>query len=139
MIGGYTGSFGAGLSDFYLLKMENQTIVPDVSVKLIPDNPPVIVPRGGSFTYTGMLINNTLQSQPIDAWIMVDVPNIGMIGPLRQYNNIPLPPVRAITVNNISQDVPGGAPVGLYDFIGYCGGYPGSPIDSSFIEVTVIQ
>jgi hypothetical protein len=110
----------------------------DVSIDLTPDDPPVIVPRGGSFTYSGTLTNNTGDPQTVDVWIMANILGIGMIGPIRQLDNIPLSPFQARTVNNVNQDVPKLAPTGFYNLIGYCGDYPSTVIDSSFFRVKVV-
>ncbi len=112
---------------------------PNVSIDMIPDNPPVEVPQGGSFTFTGILTNNTAQSQTTDVWIMLDVPGYGMYGPLNQYNNVSLSPNQTITVPGVTQDIPTYAPLGTYDYISYCGDYPNSPEDSASFEFTVIS
>ncbi len=133
---GYTGSF-TGNADWWFLKIAGETQVPDVSIEIVPDDPPVIVPPGGYFTYTGTLTNNTAQPQAVDAWIMVDVPYHGMYGPLRLFNNIPLSPHQIRSVPNIRQDVPEFAPIGLYTYIAYCGDYPTTVMDSSYFDVEV--
>jgi hypothetical protein len=136
---GYTGSYGAGLSDFFLIRIAGESGTPIVSIELTPNDPPVIVPRGGSFSYNGTLTNNTNEFLRGDVWIMVDVPGVGIIGPIRQFNNIPLSAFQVIAANNINEDVPLQAPLGFYDIIGYCGDYPGTIIDSSTFEIQVVE
>jgi hypothetical protein len=110
----------------------------NVSIELTPDDPPVIVPRGGSFTYSGSLTNNADYPQTVDVWIMANVIGIGIIGPLQQLDNIPLSPLQVRIADNVNQDVPELAPTGYYNLIGYCGVYPSTVIDSSFFEVEVV-
>jgi regulation of enolase protein 1 (concanavalin A-like superfamily) len=135
---GYTGSFGSGLSDFYLVRIAGKSTPEIVSIELTPHDPPVIVPRGGSFTYSGSLTNITSESQIVDVWIMTDVPGVGMIGPLRLLNDIPLSPYQVRTAPNVRQDIPELAPLGIYYYIGYCGEYPQTIFDSSSFEFEVI-
>ncbi len=110
----------------------------DVSIELTPHDPPVVVPRGGSFTYSGTLTNNTGDLQTVDVWIMANVIGVGMFGPIQQRNNIPLSPFQVRIANNVGQDVPDLAPIGYYNLIGYCGDYPSRIIDSSLFRVEVV-
>ncbi len=109
----------------------------ELSIDMIPDNPPVIVPAGGSFTFTGILANNSDQAQTTDVWIMIDVPNYGLYGPVKRFNNISLSPDQTISVNGINQSVPMNAPAGDYDYNVYCGDYPASVIDWATFPFTV--
>ncbi len=110
---------------------------PDVTINMIPDNSPVFVEPGGSFTYTGILTNNTDQYQTVDVWIMLDVPGYGMYGPVQQYNNVSLSPNQTMSVSGITQYVPTYAPYGSYNYIAYCGDYPNNIISSASFPFTV--
>ena len=110
----------------------------DVAIQIIPDNPPVIVPQGGSFTYTGILTNNLSEPQTIDAWIMVMLPNSDLRGPVQVYNDIHLTADQVLQVDGIQQDVPSDAPLGTYSFIAYSGFYPNYISSQSSFDVTVI-
>ena len=111
----------------------------DLSVNMIPDNPPITVPAGGSFTYTGILTNNTDVSQITDVWVMLDVPNYGSYGPVKTYNDITLEPNQTITSMGITQYVPLYAPLGDYSYIAYCGDYPSIITDESSFPFTVTE
>jgi hypothetical protein len=111
---------------------------PAIDIEIVPDDPPVTVPRGGSFTYTGTLVNARNETQYADVWLMVRLPNEKMYGPVEQINNIRLNPYQELQ-RHLSQDVPQNAPLGTYDFIAYCGHYPHEVIDESSFEVTVVQ
>jgi hypothetical protein len=125
--------------------MQTDTILVDpleppvVLIDMIPDNPPVIVPAGGYFTFTGILINTTNQSQTTDVWIMLNVPGYGIYGPLQTFNNIGLTAYDTLTVAGVRQNIPIFAPSGTYDYIAYCGDSPSNPIDSGSFGFEVIQ
>ncbi len=110
----------------------------DLSIDMIPDNPPITVPQGGSFSYTGILANNTDQPQNTDVWLMLDVPGIGEYGPISRYNNVPLSPDEIITLEGITQFVPNYAPLGEYNYIANCGDYPSTIIDQASFMFTVV-
>jgi len=107
-----------------------------VTFEIVPDETPVIVPPGGSFTYTAILTNNTDQSITTDVWIIVNVPGAGVFGPLLKYNNVQLDPSQVLTVPGLTQDIPPKAPPGTYDYVAQWGEYPYSLGNDSF-EVTV--
>jgi len=107
-----------------------------LDINMIPDNSPVQVPAGGSFGYTGILINGTNQPQSADVWVMVNVPGYGIFGPIQQLNNVTLAALDTLTVH-ASQAVPGYAPIGPYFYIAYCGDYPSTKNDSAFFQFTV--
>lgn len=111
----------------------------DITVDMIPDNPPIEVQPGGYFTYTGILTNNTAQPQSSDVWVMLDVPGYGSYGPVQQFNNVPLGPNQTLSYEGARQNIPGFAPLGEYDYIAYCGDYPNSPVDSASFTFTVVQ
>lgn len=108
------------------------------SVDMIPDNPPVIVHPGDFFTYTGILSNNTNSPQTTDVWLMVDVPEYGLYGPVKRFLNVPLQPNESITVPNIRQYVPHFAPPGEYGYIAYCGDFPDGAEDSASFDFEVV-
>ncbi|MBD3169226.1 MAG: T9SS type A sorting domain-containing protein [candidate division Zixibacteria bacterium] len=111
---------------------------PDVTINMIPDNTPVTVNPGGFFTFTGILTNNSNETQSVDVWLMLDVPGIGRYGPLNQYNNIPLSPGQEITVPGVRQDIPSFAPLGTYNYVAFCGQYDYEIIDSSSFNFEVV-
>jgi len=128
--------FRLGDQDTYGSRVEIYTTT-DLSINMIPNNPPINVPRGGTFTYTGILTNNTNLSKVTDVWIMLNVPGYGMFGPVMQLNNISIGPNQTLSTG-VSQSVPGYAPVGNYTYIAYCGDYPSVKTDSSWFNFTVI-
>jgi len=107
------------------------------SIDMTPANPPISVPSGGTFHFTGILRNNTPAQQATDVWVMVLVPGYGLYGPLQQFNNVPLSPNQTITVSGISQYVPTYASPGSYWYVAYCGDYPLVRIDSAGFQFTV--
>jgi hypothetical protein len=105
----------------------------NASVLVMPNNPPVVIPpQGGEFTYDGTLFSNVPFNQRVDIWAMVEVPGIGMYGPVLQYNDVLLRAYDVVQQSNMRKRVPGGAPAGEYTYIAYVGDYPSTKADSSF-------
>lgn len=111
---------------------------PEVSIEIIPEDPPVTVPPGGSFTYSGILTNNNpTDPQTTDVWIMVGFPGGIERGPALLRSNITIGPGQVLQRDNIQQFVPLSIPPGTYEYIAYCGFYPDIIVDQSSFEVTV--
>jgi hypothetical protein len=137
IVGGFTYSFGAGSVDFYLLRIAGEAPQPDVSIEIVPDDPPVTVPQGGSFGFTGSLTNNTEDRRVADVWIMASGPEKGVYGPFKEFENIPLAPSQSRS-RHLTQGVPNAAPLGSYNYIAYCGDYPSTVMDSSYFQIEVV-
>jgi hypothetical protein len=137
IVAGATYSFGAGRDDFYLLKIAGEAPEPDVSIEIVPDDPPVTVPQGGSFGFTGSVTNNIEDPQTTDAWTMAIGPEKETYGPFKMRNDVELEAGQTRTAQ-FNQRVANLAPLGFYDYIAYCGDYPSTAIDSSFFQVEVI-
>jgi hypothetical protein len=137
IVSGYTMSFAPGYSAFYLVKVAGEAPQPDVSIEILPDDPPVTVPQGGSFGYTGTVTNNTEEPQVADAWVMAVGPLEGVYGPFRNFQDLQLGPSQARSAH-LNQQVHNRAPLGFYNYIAYCGDYPSTVMDSSFFQIEVI-
>lgn len=110
---------------------------PLLSLEVVPDTSPVIVRQGESFDYNGTLANATPLPQTTEFWVMLDMPGYGLFGPLHHYRNISLAPEQVIETI-VTQEIPQGAPLGIYSYIGYCGEYQSFIEDSSFFEFAII-
>jgi hypothetical protein len=109
----------------------------EISVDMIPDEEPVVVPAGGSFTYTGIVSNNLDEYQNTDIWIMAESMEHGTYGPLADYWDVPLRPHLILGFTGIVQNIPVMAPPGEYEYIAYCGEFNGEMIDKTSFTVTV--
>jgi len=135
---GEDNSYGWGMVDAYEAVQLAWSQLPPVSIDMIPDNAPIVVQLGHSFTFTGILSNNSDSSQIGDVWIMLDVPEYGVYGPIKRYDNVALASHHTITVPGITQYVPYYAPVGLYNYIAYCGDFPSVVVDSASFEFDAV-
>ncbi|MBD3232138.1 MAG: T9SS type A sorting domain-containing protein [candidate division Zixibacteria bacterium] len=134
-------SFGEdGAGDIYITDLDDGEvfkIVPTISIDMVPNNPPIEIPAGGSFTYTGSLTNNTDQSIMTDVWLMLDVPGYGIYGPLRRFNGISLNPNQNISQGGFVQNVPNYAPSGTYTYTSLCGTFDTDTVSAASFEFTV--
>ncbi|MCP4583835.1 MAG: VCBS repeat-containing protein, partial [candidate division Zixibacteria bacterium] len=110
---------------------------PPVLIGMVPDSPPVVVPAGGNFSFTGILINSTGQSQTPDVAIYVRLPNSSLYGPIELFNNIPMAPYDSLIYEGVVQDIPGYALLGDYQYVAYCGDFPSNPYDSAQFDFTI--
>jgi hypothetical protein len=130
----FTGAINVP-AEIYVAKIAEEE-TPEVTVELLPDDPPVVEPRGGRFGYTVYLTNSTDRMLFTDLWMMVRFPSGEMYGPVRQFNDIRLLPNQSRNAH-LLQSIPGYAPLGDYLYLGYCGDYASTVIDSSYFEVEV--
>jgi hypothetical protein len=135
---GDTRSYGAGAGDVYILGLAGPQPLPDVSIAVWPDTTPLIVPKGGSFGFSGTLVNNSDGDVTVDVWTMAMGPWKYTFGPFKLYEGVEMGPGDSLSAHLV-QAVPRGAPPGDYSYIAYTGFYPGEPADSSLFEGEVIE
>ncbi|MCP4631856.1 MAG: T9SS type A sorting domain-containing protein [candidate division Zixibacteria bacterium] len=109
-----------------------------VDVLMVPHNPPIVVPAGGSFWFNGYLKNDTDRMQMTDVWIKLVLPNMSSYGPIEVFRSIPLDPYDTLSYYYVRQDIPGNAMLGTYNYVAYCGVYPTTSINVSSFPFTVI-
>jgi len=136
IVAGYIYFFSTYESDVWLVRVAGLS---DVAIEIVPDDPPVTVPQGGRFGFTGALTNNTEDPQVVDAWIMAVGPEPQGIywGPFKEFEDLGLAPEQTRSAH-FYQRVPNLAPLGFYDYIAYCGDYPSTVVDSSFFQIEVV-
>ncbi|MBD3232518.1 MAG: T9SS type A sorting domain-containing protein [candidate division Zixibacteria bacterium] len=131
---GQTNSYGFGDYDVYVVKIEAGDFTPCCDVDMTPDDDPVIVPPGGSFGFTGYIGNPTENPIVTDVWGGVIYQ--GNFYQQFSFPNISLNPGQSMSAHS-SQNVPGFAPAGTYDYIAYCGDRPDEICDQASFPFTV--
>jgi|GEM_PF-4827136 len=97
----------------------------DVTVTLVPYNPPVTIPAaGGNFDYTLSVTNNEATELNLHVWTMARLPSGYLYGPVLGPVALRLPGGWTAS-GTLSQSVPGSAPGGSYDYIAVAGLFPG--------------
>jgi hypothetical protein len=128
IIAGYTNSYGSGDFDVYLIRLAPE--ITDLSVTLTPHNPPIQIPAGGgSFQYDIVIENITAEAILADAWIEV-IPPGGPVIPLLVRLDLTFPANSTISRPDLAQNVPPGAPPGIYTYTCSVGEAMGAVIDS---------
>ncbi|MBC8204832.1 T9SS type A sorting domain-containing protein [bacterium] len=98
--------------------------IPEVVIELTPVNPPIIIPAaGGSFNYLLQINNTSAAPVTFDGWISALLPDSSFYGPILLRENITIGAGASIQ-RNMTQNVPGGAPAGDYEYIGRVGQHP---------------
>jgi hypothetical protein len=77
-----------------------------------------VVPQGGTLGFTISAQNETPQAQTFDVWFDVGLPNGNEYArnPVMSFDSITIGPSASKTVH-LTQEIPGGAPVGRYVYI----------------------
>lgn len=110
------------------------SVVCDMTIDIEPlGGIPVVVPPGGSFDWTIAIVNNETFTVEFDVWIKVNQYYL-VFGPATRS----LPGGAAPAPRQFTQDIPLGAPPGLYTYDAYIGDYPTNTIwDSDFFPFTI--
>lgn len=124
------GSFGlAGIAkppgyvywQMWVVRMEG---LQQAWVSLQPQNPPIVIPSGGgSFQYDLDITNCGTVPCRVDIWTSVIFPDSSIISPLLGPVEMILP-TGASLQRTRTQNVPAGAPAGVYAYHSYAGHYP---------------
>nr|MBC8278113.1 T9SS type A sorting domain-containing protein [FCB group bacterium] len=130
--------FFDGGYDIHAHPVENETCVlystpteaPEIAVTLTPFGTPIVIPAaGGSFDYNIDIGNTGISIAVFDVWIEVVLPDGTVYGPLILRNNITLNPGGSI-IRDMTQTIPGAAPVGDYIYRCNAGMYPAAVMAS---------
>ncbi len=116
------------------VRVENIAANSPVSITLVPDiDPLVIPPGGGSFGFTAILENVSRDIQYVYAWTMAILPAGRNYGPTLGPAHITLAGGEVLSFH-LNQSVPGTAPPGEYLFTAYVGSYPLPVLDVDGID-----
>ncbi len=98
--------------------------VPPVSVTLVPDEEPVVIPpEGGAFGVTAFVENNTAGMLSLDGWVDIVLPGEEVLSAYIGPREIVLDPFEIFSPHLVL-DVPPAAPPGVYIFRGLAGTFP---------------
>lgn len=96
----------------------------DVQVALEPVGMPIVIPAsGGSFDFNIAVTNNQTSGWAFDVWTDVTLPTGGTFGPIIGPLTVILGAGSTVDRDR-SQNVPAGAPEGMYSYNAYVGNYP---------------
>jgi hypothetical protein len=117
-----TGFFGGG--------------TPNVTVTLLPVNPPIIIPAiGGTFEWDITLHNGETTPQTIDVWTIITMPGGSTRPGWGPFLNLTMP--AGATINRIrSQNIPDRFPAGAYTYTANIGDHPAVVWDSDSFPFT---
>ncbi len=116
----------------------DQTNPTPVSVTLTPASLPIIIPAsGGSFQYDVTVANLLFEPVSFDAWIIIQLPDSSWFGPILGPLQLQLIAYQLLSRNR-TQNVPGYAPEGLYNFVACVGEYPDDIWDSDSFPFTKV-
>jgi hypothetical protein len=102
-------------------------------IELYPHDTPIIIPsEGGSMSYAGGIFNLSNFALTGDLWIMAELPSGLHFGPVRLFHGLNVAAYGGRYIENVDEDIPGGAPPGLYKFIAYVGLYDFAVLDSTY-------
>ncbi|RMD88028.1 MAG: choice-of-anchor B family protein [Calditrichaeota bacterium] len=109
----------------------------DMSLRLTPNNPPIIIPSGGgTFTFDISLTNNTSSTQFFEVWNTIVLPGGEKIGPTIGPINLDFPAGATVAKSSIVQNVPAGAPSGTYTYIFNVGDFPDRTVATDSFNFT---
>jgi len=100
--------------------MANRPPSGPVQIEIIPDNPPVSIPQGGTFTFGVHITSEFPPTVQAWFWTTIEFPNGQVFGPMAQAR-IAVSNGMDLWVNNISQTMPINSPVGQYRYYFHAG------------------
>lgn len=121
-----------GGSQAFSLVIDGNLTDPPVQLSLSPQTS-VIGENGGTVSYTASLLNTTdTVYSGLQFWTWAVLPNGTQMGPLFTSPVFTLEAQQTVTSPELTQNVPGFAPPGQYNFIAYAGEFPAEMWTDSF-------
>src|SRR5690606_38705902 len=109
--------------------------LPDVTLRLSPDAPPVVVHRGDRLTFEAELAVGAAGPSSVQYWVEATLPD-GNVRVVLGPNTVHVT-LGTTVARSLSQRVPGRAPLGEYLYTMKVGTYPGTVLSSSGFALTV--
>ncbi len=92
-------------------------------VTLEPASLPIVIPAsGGTFEYYAEIANNSTSTEVVDVWIDATLPNGSVYGPILLRQGLVMTGSGSLG-RDLEQNVPGVAPMGVYNYNAYAGDY----------------
>ena len=106
----------------------------DMTITITPDNPPIVIPaNGGPFTYSVDITNNGTSPVNFEAWTGAILPDMSVYAPILLRPGLTLGAGASI-LRNMTQNVPGNAPAGDYEYFAKVGFYPATVYSESSFD-----
>jgi hypothetical protein len=119
-----TFKFDGGIIDYDFLTIKYRQHPGSVAVGMSPTVSPILIPAsGGAFTYHLTTINDVRDNLAVDFWWQVNFP--GDLPRMIYIDSLPVNLPLGSSARSRAQNVPAGAPAGVYQYIVYIGQYPG--------------
>ncbi len=98
---------------------ENEGLLRDATISLLPYDPPIVVPaEGGTFQYVLRLENHEAEPLPVVVWTTITFPDSQVTGAIDSLELVLQPGTNS---DLMTQDIPSEWPAGEYHFNGYLG------------------
>ena len=112
------------IADMGVFYYDQTSPPPQVTIELTPYGTPIQIPaNGGSFDFNIALENSGSLTETLDIWAMITLPSGDEYGPIINASGISIGSGQILDRDR-TQNIPAGAPPGMYTYDAYIGNYP---------------